>query len=62
MMCAGFPGVDSCDGDSGGPMAGYIDGNYRLVGIISWGFGCGGVRREGGEVVGTVIKYLYHDV
>ena len=62
MMCAGHPGVDSCDGDSGGPLAGYIDGNYRLVGIISWGFGCGGVRlavRERGERREGTFTFLF---
>ena len=61
MMCAGHPGVDSCDGDSGGPLAGYIDGNYRLVGIISWGFGCGGVRlavRERRERRGNIYIFV----
>ena len=43
MVCAGFPegGVDTCYGDSGGPLEAPLgDGAYRLVGITSWGRGC----------------------
>jgi Trypsin len=43
MVCAGFPegGVDSCNGDSGGPLESPLEGGgYRLVGITSWGFRC----------------------
>ena len=39
MFCAGLPqgGKDACGGDSGGPYV--VDG--RLVGIVSYGTGCG---------------------
>lgn len=43
MVCAGYPegGVDTCFGDSGGPMQAAMGGGvYRLVGITSWGAGC----------------------
>lgn len=39
MLCAGYPkgGHDSCQGDSGGPLV----ANGRLVGVTSFGTGCG---------------------
>jgi Trypsin len=43
MVCAGFQsgGVDTCSGDSGGPLQAPLQGGgYRLVGITGWGFGC----------------------
>jgi len=43
MVCAGHlsGGVDTCYGDSGGPLeAPLAGGGYRLVGITGWGDGC----------------------
>jgi trypsin len=43
MVCAGFQdgGVDTCFGDSGGPLEAPLQGGgFRLVGITGWGSGC----------------------
>jgi hypothetical protein len=37
MMCAGAPGVDTCHGDSGGPIFTGTAGNRVQVGITDWG-------------------------
>ena len=45
MICAGVVGggKDSCNYDSGGPLV--VGG--KQVGIVSWGYGCGGARYPG---------------
>uniref|UniRef100_A0A3P9LB70 Vitamin K-dependent protein C n=1 Tax=Oryzias latipes TaxID=8090 RepID=A0A3P9LB70_ORYLA len=49
VLCAGILGqrIDACEGDSGGPMVTLYHGTWFLVGLVSWGEGCGQIDRLG---------------
>ena len=58
MVCAGDArfSVDTCDGDSGGPLHCRLGDATVLMGVTSWGPGCGAPRQPG--VYTRVATYL----
>ncbi|XP_047504461.1 trypsin-1-like isoform X2 [Pieris napi] len=56
MLCAGRSSTDSCQGDSGGPLLVQQGDRYQIVGIVSWGVGCGRPGYPG--VYTRITRYL----
>lgn len=58
MLCAGRLGdnQDACSGDSGGPMITHFGDTWFLIGLVSWGEGCG--RLDNFGVYTRVNNYL----
>lgn len=56
MICAGGePAVGTCFGDSGGPLVWSHEGQEQLIGVVSWGVGCGLADRY--DVFASVASY-----
>lgn len=55
MRCAGYPkgGVGACQSDNGGPLACEKNQQWYLLGVVSWGAGCG---QDGYGVYADVFK------
>jgi hypothetical protein len=58
MFCAGDEdgGRDACSGDSGGPLIKQVDGTSVILGLVSWGDGCGEADKPG---VYTSVQYHF---
>ncbi|XP_074599858.1 serine protease 30-like isoform X2 [Brevipalpus obovatus] len=53
MICAGLErgGVDSCAGDSGGPLMVHLDGQWTLIGVTTFGGRCCGCPKNPGVYI-----------
>lgn len=60
MFCAGYAQEivgDACKGDSGGPFVSTLNDRWYLLGVVSWGEGCG----RAGKYGFYTRVYNYHD-
>jgi len=78
MLCASYPNRDACQGDSGGPLVyakreerdagNSVEGEVgrmvlRLVGVVSWGWGCADERHPGVYArVSGVSDWIHREV
>lgn len=65
MLCAGIKGDrrDSCEGDSGGPMVTQFKNTWFLVGLVSWGEGCGNPENFGIYIkVSPYLDWIYQHI
>jgi len=65
QLCAGEKGIDSCGGDSGGPLFATTSAGTEIqVGIVSYGIGCAKQRYAGvyAEVNSPTIRSFIADV
>jgi secreted trypsin-like serine protease len=49
---------DACEGDSGGPLVIPVDGQYTLIGTVSWGIGSNCARPHQPTVYTRITRYL----